>query len=230
RSKRVDSSCACGRSSILPMTTRSRPSSACGRRACIAMSARRAVQPQAANAMTSNVRDTANLLCLCSVREPPSIVLFARKNWIPAFAGMTAIKRKSSRRGGRPDRACTAKAPINEAMPIIRTPGGGERVAPSQSAGIAYRSACGDEWPQASAGQLQHAVHARREMRIVRHQHETGADLAVQFQHQLVHCGGISGIEVAGRLVAQHAGWTRYDRARHRTTLALATGQFAGLV
>ncbi|MNM27476.1 hypothetical protein D3C81_379690 [compost metagenome] len=61
-------------------------------------------------------------------------------------------------------------------------------------------------------------------------QHQAGVAGTVELEHQLEHGRGRAVIQVAGRLVAQHAGRVIDQRARHCSTLAFATGQFAGLV
>ena len=83
---------------------------------------------------------------------------------------------------------------------------------------------------QFAAPQFERAVHARRQTPIVGDQDQRGADLPVQFQHQFVDLRGVVLIEVAGRLVTEHAGRSRHQGARHGGPLALAAAQFARLV
>ena len=52
-------------------------------------------------------------------------------------------------------------------------------------------------------------------------------EVAVESEHQVEHRLGGVPVEVAGRLVGQHAGRPRHQRARQRRALALAARQFA---
>ena len=71
----------------------------------------------------------------------------------------------------------------------------------------------------------QHPFHSRRQPRVVRDDHEAGAPLAVQLQHQLEYLRGIGAIQVAGGFVGQHQPRLGNQRARHCRPLPLATGQ-----
>ena len=62
------------------------------------------------------------------------------------------------------------------------------------------------------------------------HQHQAGAVRAVELQHLREHRGGGLFVQVAGGLVAQHAGRRVDQGACHRSALAFAAGQFARLV
>jgi len=51
--------------------------------------------------------------------------------------------------------------------------------------------------------------------------HQTGADLAVEFEHELIDRGRRVPIEVSGRLVGEQTGRARHQGAGNRCTLAL---------
>ena len=80
---------------------------------------------------------------------------------------------------------------------------------------------------QHAALQAQLALAARGDAAVVRDQHERGAALARQRQHQLEDAVGGVAVEVAGGLVRQHARGARDERARDGHALALAAGQLA---
>ena len=65
---------------------------------------------------------------------------------------------------------------------------------------------------------------------IVGHDNETRAELPVEFEHQAQHVLAVARIQVAGRLIGQHQLRPGDERPRDRCTLALAAGQFPGLV
>jgi hypothetical protein len=73
-------------------------------------------------------------------------------------------------------------------------------------------------------------IGARGQFQVVGDDDEAGADLGVQLQHQFVDALRGVPIEVAGRLVRQHAVRARHQRPRDGRALALAAGEFAGLV
>jgi hypothetical protein len=62
------------------------------------------------------------------------------------------------------------------------------------------------------------------------HQHEGRALLARELEHQLEHAVGGGAVQVAGRLVGQHAGRPRHQRARDRHPLALAARELGRAV
>ena len=52
--------------------------------------------------------------------------------------------------------------------------------------------------------ELEHAVHARGQPRVVRDDHQAGAQLAIELEHQREHLLGVAAVEVAGGLIGQH--------------------------
>ena len=70
--------------------------------------------------------------------------------------------------------------------------------------------------------ELEHAVHACGEPRVVRHDHQAGAQLAIELEHQREHLLGVAAVEIAGGLVGQHQPRRGHQRARHRRALPLA--------
>lgn len=52
---------------------------------------------------------------------------------------------------------------------------------------------------------LDNPIRLRRKLVIVRHQHKAGANFAIEFQHKRIDGRGIRLVEIAGRLVAEHA-------------------------
>ena len=77
---------------------------------------------------------------------------------------------------------------------------------------------------------MQRPVGAPRELRIVRDDHQRRADHAIEIEHQVEHVRGGTPVEVAGRLVGEHAARLRHQRARERHPLALAARELAGQV
>ena len=65
---------------------------------------------------------------------------------------------------------------------------------------------------------------------VVSNDHETGAHLAIQFQHEIEHVLAVARIEIAGWLVRKDKLRPCDERARHGRTLPLAAGEFTGLV
>ena len=51
---------------------------------------------------------------------------------------------------------------------------------------------------------------------------ETGAQLAIEFEHQAEHLLGIAAVEIAGGFIGQHQARPRHQRARHCGPLAFA--------
>src|SRR5450631_1943933 len=84
--------------------------------------------------------------------------------------------------------------------------------------------------PQGPFLEDEHAPRARGEVLIVRDDHEARAELAVELQHEREDLRGVAAIEVAGRLVGEHDGGPRHERARHRGALALPARQLGGAV
>ena len=84
--------------------------------------------------------------------------------------------------------------------------------------------------PQLALVQLHHPVQPARQPPVMGHQRQARALRAVELEHQFEHGGRGLLVEVAGRLVAEHAGRLVHQRARHRRALALAAGQLARLV
>src|SRR3546814_9924838 len=58
---------------------------------------------------------------------------------------------------------------------------------------------------QAPAVQRPYAIHATRQMQIVRHHDEAGVEFLIELDHLIEHAFGSPGIEIAGRLVGKHA-------------------------
>ena len=52
-------------------------------------------------------------------------------------------------------------------------------------------------------------------------------DGAVQLEHEVEHLAGGAAVEIAGRLVGEHAARLGDERARERDALALAAGELA---
>ena len=74
---------------------------------------------------------------------------------------------------------------------------------------------------------MQCPIGARRELRIVRHDDESCAGVAVELEHQVEHGAGVAPIEIARRLVGEHALRPCHERARERDALTLAAGELA---
>ena len=72
--------------------------------------------------------------------------------------------------------------------------------------------------------QLQHPVHPLGERGVVRHHDETGADLGIELEHQGIDLLRGPAVEVAGRLVREHAARVGHQGARDRGALPLAPG------
>src|SRR4051812_37013648 len=66
-----------------------------------------------------------------------------------------------------------------------------------------------------------------REVRVVRHNDETRAYVAVKFEHQIEHLSGSTPVEVASRLIRKNTSRPRDEGARYRRALTLATGEFS---
>ena len=77
--------------------------------------------------------------------------------------------------------------------------------------------------------QLDHAVAARGQARVVGHHQEGRALARVQPAHQREDLVGRGGVQVAGRLVGQHQGRLHDQRTGDRHALLHAAGQLAGL-
>ena len=78
---------------------------------------------------------------------------------------------------------------------------------------------------QHAVDEVQRAVGARRKLGIVRDDDEARARAAVQLEHEVEHVAGGASVEVAGRLVGEHARRLGDQRARQRHALALTAGQ-----
>ena len=84
--------------------------------------------------------------------------------------------------------------------------------------------------PQHAIHQMQRAVGARGEFRIVRDDHQRRADHGVQFQHEIEHLSRGAPVEIAGGLVGQHALRLRHQRPCQRHALSFPAREFAGPV
>ena len=71
---------------------------------------------------------------------------------------------------------------------------------------------------------------ALREVLVVRHHHERGAEAAVQLEHQLDHALARLRVEAAGRLVGEQQLRPHREGARQRHALLLAAGQVLRIV
>ena len=60
------------------------------------------------------------------------------------------------------------------------------------------------------------------------HDDETGAEFAIEFQHQFEHLCRVPAVEVAGRFVGQHQSRLSYEGASHRGALPFAAGELGG--
>jgi hypothetical protein len=78
---------------------------------------------------------------------------------------------------------------------------------------------------QAAVAQGQDALGTLGERRVVGDDHETRLPRTIERQHQLENAGGGLPIEIAGRLVGEHAGRLGDQRARDRRPLPLASRQ-----
>src|SRR4029450_9232387 len=82
-------------------------------------------------------------------------------------------------------------------------------------------------WPrlslrtQHSVDEMQRPIRLRRKIGIVRDDDETRADYAIELQHQVEHLTRGAPVEVARRLVGEHALRLRDEGACERDTLAL---------
>ena len=81
---------------------------------------------------------------------------------------------------------------------------------------------------QAPVGKIQAALGAGRQLFVMGDDDETGRQSLIERQHQLEHCFGSPPVEIAGRLIGQHARRFSDQRAGNRRTLALAAGQLTG--
>src|SRR5688500_18919908 len=201
--KRVRRGSLTGSSTIRPVTTKSRASTAGGSWAC---RAKAACKPASANPKT---------------KAPES-----RTRWHPRHhaAAPATTPHPSSAIAGRPGSNRQAPMPATTAI-AVRIPKGGVLAAVSMWSHLAGR-----EFPELAFVEFQHAVEPTREAAVVRHQHEAGVLGMVELEHlrEDVRRGAL--VEVAGGLVAQHARGPVHQRTRHRGPLAFATGQLAGLV
>lgn len=83
---------------------------------------------------------------------------------------------------------------------------------------------------QSAVVKLQDPIEPSRQCVIVSDQHQAGAMVAIQAQHQVEDSRGSLFVEIAGGFVAEHAGGAIDQSTRHSSTLALASRQFAGFV
>src|SRR5689334_21443260 len=83
---------------------------------------------------------------------------------------------------------------------------------------------------QLAVDEMQRAIGTRGEVGIVGDDDECRADRSVQLEHQVEHGADVAPVEVARRLVGEHAARRRDERARERDALALAARQLAGQV
>ena len=172
-------------------------------------------------------RAAATLSAVCTATAPASNASAAGgRNRIHRRRGEA---RRRRRRCWRPLQlracvpVCAASMPSSFPLAVpARTPS--IRSATTASFTLRRRS-CNTPWRNSTTRSMRRASFV-----VVRGQHEARADLAIQFEHQRVDLRRVVLVEIAGRLVAEHAGRPRHQRARHRATLALAAGQFAGLV
>src|SRR3546814_7826333 len=74
-----------------------------------------------------------------------------------------------------------------------------------------FRSPGCGQLPEFPFVQLQHPVEPAREAAVVRDQHQAGAVGAVEFEHLVEHGGRGLLVEVARRLVAEHAAGPRSE-------------------
>ena len=81
---------------------------------------------------------------------------------------------------------------------------------------------------QLPVDEVQRAIRTRRELGIVRDDDERGADVGVELEHEVEYLARGLAVEVAGRLVGEHAARLGDERTRERHALALAARQFAG--
>ena len=58
---------------------------------------------------------------------------------------------------------------------------------------------------QLSVDQMQRSVRLRGKLGIMRHDHQSGADGAIELEHQVEHRAGVVPVEIARRLVGKHA-------------------------
>ena len=138
--------------------------------------------------------------------------------------GAACARCRSRRRPAHADAA--APATIGRAQcPARSAPGTPHAMRASVS--TRNRNAAIDAAPQHAVDEVQRAIGARRELRVVRDDDERRADGAIELEHQVEHLARGLAVEVAGRLVGEHAARPRHQRARERDALALAAGQLA---
>ncbi len=80
---------------------------------------------------------------------------------------------------------------------------------------------------QHAVDEMQRPVGPRREIRIVRDDDEARADGAIELEHQLEHLARGPPVEIAGRLVGEHAPRRGHQRAGKCDALPLAAGKLA---
>src|SRR5690348_3812937 len=102
---------------------------------------------------------------------------------------------------------------------------------PHRRTGLHFAGICAIRWrisSSANAGfdmsgtHTNDAVAARRERRIVRHEHEGGAALGLAREHQVDDLAAGRLVEISGWLVGDQDRRTRGERARQRDALLLA--------
>ena len=150
--------------------------------ACASVDA--ACRPGEAEAEQQRAGDAPSVVAPQPQREPD------REQQLPAAA--TAAIAGSSRQPPTPASSATAIAIPNGRRPC--------RVHASS-----YTSS-GAQLPELAFVQFQHAVQPARQAAVVGHQHQAGALRAVELEHQLEHGRRGLLVEVAGGLVAEHAG------------------------
>ena len=74
------------------------------------------------------------------------------------------------------------------------------------------------------------SIHAPGDVGIMGDDHETGVQVSVEFQHELIHLFSVAPVKVTGRLVRQYTVGPGYQGTRHRRALAFTTGPARGAV
>src|SRR5688572_2043496 len=104
------------------------------------------------------------------------------------------------------------------------------RLRSRRSAPAAVRTRNWLSGPQYAVLELEHAIHARRQIGIVSDDDQARAERRVELEQQLEDTQARRPIEVARRLVGQHGGRPRHERARDGRSLALTARELARAV